>query len=69
MKSRYYVETWDSDKQAFTPQKGVRRGPYSLWGLRKAIRKLRGMGYPVNYSNYLAVTNDPAVLIYREDAP
>lgn len=45
MRPRYYVTTWDTEKQDFTPQKGVRTGPYSLWGLRKAIRKLRGMGY------------------------
>jgi len=44
----YEVLTWDMDRGmrgAWTPQKGVRRGPYSRWGLRKALRKLQGMGY------------------------
>jgi len=45
MKARYYVTTWDYEKHDFTPQKGVRTGPWSLWGLRKAIRKLRDLGY------------------------
>lgn len=42
---RYYVETWDSDLQKFTPQIGVRTGPYTLFGLRKALRALRNCGY------------------------
>ena len=42
---RYYVETWDPDRQTWTPQKGVRKGPYSKWGLRRALRALRDMGY------------------------
>lgn len=44
-KPRYEVLTWDSDLQKFTPQKGVRRGPYSLFGLRKPLRQLRLLGY------------------------
>ena len=42
---RYYVLTYDWDKREYTPQKGVRKGPYTKFGLRKAIRKLREMGY------------------------
>lgn len=42
---RYYVTTYDWDKQEYTPQKGVRTGPYTKFGLRKALRKLRTMGY------------------------
>lgn len=45
MKTRYYVYTWDANKQGFTPQKGVRCGPYSLFGLRKALRALSRVGY------------------------
>lgn len=45
MKPRYRVLTWDVDLQKFTPQIGVRQGPYSLWGLRRAVRKLRDLGY------------------------
>ena len=46
-KARYRVLTWDVDLQKYTPQKGVRQGPYSLFGLRKALRKLKAMGYDI----------------------
>lgn len=71
--SRYYVHTWDGEKQKFTPQVGVRCGPYSLWGLRKAIRKLRDMGYSCHRTTYLGKhgrvcgDSDPAVLIERDE--
>lgn len=42
---RYDILTWDTDEQTFTPQPGIRRGPWSRWGLRKAIRMARGAGY------------------------
>ena len=45
MKRYYYVTTWDCNRCRFTPQRGVRAGPYSLFGLRKALRRLQGMGY------------------------
>lgn len=45
MKPRYYVETYDPERERFSPQPGVRKGPYSLFGLRKALRKLQAMGY------------------------
>ena len=45
MKKVYYVTTWDGEREKFTPQKGVRTGPCSLFGLRKALRKLNAMGY------------------------
>lgn len=41
----YDVLTWDTDLQKFTPQTGVRRGPYTLFGTRRALRKLAQMGY------------------------
>lgn len=71
MNPRYYVQTWDTNKQDFTPQAGVRCGPYSLFGLRKAIRKLRSMGYPCDYRSGLGVrmeAGDPSVLVCRVDA-
>jgi hypothetical protein len=69
-RTRYYVETWDTDKQEFTPQICVRKGPYSKWGLRKAIRKLRAMGYPCNYSSRggRGGDGDPSVSIYNSNA-
>jgi hypothetical protein len=67
-KARYYVKTWDADRQRFTPQQGVRCGPYTLFGLRKALRKLRALGYPCDYrSNGGLSDGDPSVLVYRED--
>lgn len=44
-KPTYSVLTWDTTKQDWTPQYGVRTGPYRLMGLRRALRKLRAMGY------------------------
>lgn len=53
---RYYVTTWDMDRQEFTPQSGVRTGPYSLFGLRKATCKLRELGYAADRGdNYVYV--------------
>lgn len=59
---RYYVETWDVNTQAFSPQKGVRAGPYSLFGLRRAIRKLRELGYEGR-------KDDPSVYVYSCERP
>ena len=44
---QYYVTTWDIDKQKFTPQKGVRSGPYTLMGLRAPLRRLRELRYDI----------------------
>ncbi len=55
MRPRYYVSTWDSDLQEFTPQVGVRTGPYCLGGLRKALRKLAAMGYDVKRKGAVSV--------------
>lgn len=60
--TKYYVTTWDIDKQAFTPQHGVRKGPWSLWGLRRALRMLRDMGYQ-------ARRGDPSVLVESDGTP
>lgn len=57
-KPLYEVLTWDTDRDRFTPQRGVRRGPYTLFGLRKALRQLQGLGYPCN-------RQDPSVLVQR----
>jgi hypothetical protein len=57
-RKRYEVLTWDAEKQDWTPQKGVRRGPYTLFGLRRAIRKLREIGYSGH-------RNDPSVYLER----
>jgi hypothetical protein len=60
MKPRYRVLTYDPETDRFTPQRGVKSGPWSLWGLRRALRKLRSMGYDTN-------RNAPSVLVERID--
>lgn len=62
MKPRYYVKTWDANKEEFTPQKGVRCGPYSLFGLRKALRELNCMGYDTKRDTA------HSILVYKEEA-
>ena len=62
---RYYVETWDTYRQTFSPQQGVRTGPYTLFGLRRAIRKLRAIGYPCGYTSRIGSCGDPSVSITR----
>lgn len=47
MQARYEVTTWDTQRQAFTPQVGVSCGPHTIHGLKRALRKLQGMGYDV----------------------
>jgi hypothetical protein len=44
-KHYYDVTTWEPDGGGFTPQVGCRRGPWSKWGLRKALRRLQELGY------------------------
>jgi hypothetical protein len=55
---RYYVTTRDNDRERFMPEKGVRCGPYSLFGIRKALRRLRRIGYRAD-------RNDGLVLVVR----
>ncbi len=61
-KPKYRVLTWDGEKGKFTPQSGVRSGPYTLFGLRKALRALRGCGYS-------ARRYDICVLVERVEPP
>ncbi len=55
---KYDVTTYDPKTAGFTPQAGVRRGPWTMFGLRKALRALRAMGYDVG-------RNAPSVLVER----
>ena len=61
LKPKYYVTTIDPEKDRFTPQKGVRTGPYTMFGLRKALRKLQSFGYECG-------RDDPSVLVERRPA-
>jgi hypothetical protein len=67
MRHKYYVTTYDPDTQRYTPQAGVRTGPYSQFGLRKAIRKLRDGGYEARITRCNGQSGDPSVLIERDD--
>ena len=60
MKHKYYVLTYDWEKEKYTPQKGVRSGPYNIWGLRRALRLLQKLGYEAH-------RNDSSVLVVRAD--
>jgi hypothetical protein len=60
---KYRVTTWDPAKEGFTPQPGVRAGPYTQFALRKALRKLRNLGYDTDRnapSIYVEETTDQA---------
>lgn len=59
-KPKYRVLTWDPELQRFTPQAGVRAGPYTQFGLRKALRRLRQTGYSADRRDY-------SVLVERID--
>ena len=63
MKKQYWVYTWDMDRNEFTPQTGVRCGPYTLHELKLALQKLQNMGYSCHYSSSNADANDPSVLV------
>lgn len=68
----YSVSTWDTERQAYTPQRGLTVPSFNitLAQLRQAIRDLRRLGYSAhrfrdsdgNYDH-----NDWSVLIERTD--
>jgi hypothetical protein len=63
-KQYYEVLTRDYEDNKWSPQRGVRKGPYTKWGLRKALKKLQAMGYQ-------ATKDDPSVLVrsYKKNPP
>lgn len=60
MTSRYWIATYSMDLADFSPQVGVRVGPYSLFGLRKAFAKLRQLGYP-------CARDEPSVMVIERN--
>ncbi len=52
MNPGYYVETYDFDLEEYTPQLGVPHGPYRLFQLRTALRKLRDLGYQADRQDF-----------------
>ena len=72
MAALYSVGTWDPDKQAYTPQRGLSTGAYNLplAELRHSLRELRRCGYSahrVRASDGSHEDNDPMVLVERTD--
>lgn len=65
MKPKYIVQTWDMEKHTYTPQQGVRKGPYTLWGLKRALRKLQSIGYSCHRLGGYWHESDAAVYVER----
>ena len=63
---RYRVLTWCPTEHKFTPQDDVPAVAVGFGGLRRAIRRLREMGYSAEYSSLAGGGyGDPAVSIER----
>jgi len=72
MEPRYSIDTWDADKQAYTPQRGlsVPSCNLTLRQLRVALKELREMGYSAHRRRAASgehYDNDSGVLIERMD--
>jgi hypothetical protein len=64
VKTGYFIETWDTDLQKWTPQFGVPRGPWSEAGLiNHAIPALESIGYSVGFDRATGDAEDPYVMI------
>jgi hypothetical protein len=68
----YSIGTWDTDKSAYTPQRGLSVPSFNMTRgqLFQALRELRGMGYSchrVRDEDGGHEDNDPMVLIERTD--
>lgn len=68
----YSVGTWDTEKQAYTPQRGLTVPSFNITlpQLRQAIRELKRLGYSCHRRRDADGTyddNDWSVLIERTD--
>ena len=68
----YSVGTWDTEKQAFSPQRGLSVPAFNITRsqLRQALRELRQLGYSAHRFRDPEGThedNDPFVLVERTD--
>ena len=68
----YSVGTWDTDKQAYTPQRGLSVPSFNitLAQLRVALKELQGMGYTAHRRRDADGSyddNDFLVLVERTD--
>ncbi len=67
-KPRYDVLTWDGQLGEYTPQRGVRCRNLTLWGLKRALKALRRMGYSAHYRRDADgghSDNDPVTLVEK----
>lgn len=71
MEAKYSVGTWDSDKQAYTPQQGAGQSVNITWkSLLAVMRRLRDLGYSahrVRNNEGDHYDNDTSVLVERTD--
>lgn len=51
----FYVYTRDWELHKWTPQIGVPVGPYTQFGLRKALRQLQNLGYDTTRESGVSV--------------
>ena len=56
MKKKYTIGTWDSNKGAFTPQRGVGQCVNVSWQqMLRVLRRLKAIGYEVTKSGGCSV--------------
>lgn len=72
MTALYSIGTWDTDKQAYTPQRGLAVPSFNITKgqLRAALKQLRKMGYSAHRTRDADGRhddNDWAVLVERTD--
>lgn len=68
MKRRYRVRTYDATIGEYTPQDGMKMTGLTLWGVRRALRALRCMGYSAHRvgNSRDGHDSDPSILVERE---
>lgn len=69
MNGLYWVYTWESRLDCFTPQNGVPPGPHNPYELRQALKALRAMGYGAHRRRDADGNhddNDPFVLVVAD---
>lgn len=67
--TQYLITTRDPETDEFTPQKGCPHKVNGVAGLRKALRKLQGMGYETRHGHEELYCDAADVLVERADEP
>lgn len=67
----YSVGTWCTERQAYSPQRGVPSINLTLAGLRRSLRALKQLGYSCHYvrdaDGSHEYCNDEKVMVERTD--